>query len=270
MSLDDYVMSSLAGRAGARLTVLAALSLTGTVTLLAQDTGAEESPIQACYNVPAGIVYRVSAVGLLPECLPGHVAFSWSPEGLAGPPGRPGNDGPEGPEGPQGKPGSQGPPGPNGDPGAQGQKGPPGPPGPPGAVGPEGPEGSPGPQGDPGPEGPPGTQGPEGSPGPDGPLGPQGPPGEPGGLSGTVVESATSVSDSNDKTQSVSCPSGKIATGGGWSVSLSNGKLSETASKPIGGSPSTAPTGWTVTVVEDGNVNAQWSVTGYVVCATSE
>lgn len=66
------------------------------------------------------------------------------------------------------------------------------------------------------------VEGPQGPPGPPGPPGPQG---EPGGLSGheVVVKSSITVPPGEEESAIVSCPEGKVVTGGGpvfsrWSV----------------------------------------------------
>ena len=109
-------------------------------------------------------------------------------------------------------------------PGLTGPPGPAGPAGPPGAAGPPGPAGSPGPTlgagtrsaaGDlprSGPAGPPGRPGPPGPPGPPGAVGPAGP----AGVSGyEIVTTRLLVRGGRTASGLVSCPSGKVALGGG-------------------------------------------------------
>lgn len=83
------------------------------------------------------------------------------------------------------------------------------------------------------------------------------------------METATSASNSNNKTQGVSCQGSKVAIGGGWTASLADGTLNASSSQPTGGSASTPPTGWSATVNEIVVVVANWTVTVYVVCATT-
>jgi hypothetical protein len=65
-----------------------------------------------------------------------------------------------------------------------------------------------------------GPQGPQGSPGPLGPAGPRGPKGDTGaaGISGIEQVLSESTTDSNDKTQVVTCPPGKRVISGGGEV----------------------------------------------------
>ena len=88
-------------------------------------------------------------------------------------------------------------------------------------------------------------------------------------MSALELVTATSASDSTTpKTQTVSCPGGKKALGGGGSIIVSGGPntdLAIQASQPSGGSP---PTVWSVTGVETDAVAANWSVTAFVICAT--
>ncbi len=67
------------------LLVLTAIS---AVELRAQ-AGGSPSFVSACYNVPGGLIYRVGQVGLLTECLPGHVPFILPADSVAARPGRP-------------------------------------------------------------------------------------------------------------------------------------------------------------------------------------
>jgi len=68
-----------------------------------------------------------------------------------------------------------------------------------------------------------GCSGPPGPAGPAGPAGPEGPAGPPGGLSGYEIVVGESVLDATPSKQlQVDCPTGKRATGAGWSVSPLN------------------------------------------------
>ncbi|WP_431902878.1 hypothetical protein [Nonomuraea sp. bgisy101] len=181
------------------------------------------------------------------------------PQGPAGPKGadgKPGVQGPAGPKGVDGKPGIQGPKGETGPQGPAGRngidgkdgkdgvdgkpglQGPKGDDGKPGVQGPKGDTGPAGPQGKPGENGKPGEKGQTGATGPQGPAGPQGPKGDKGDAGG--IKSVVVVTDTfSGKSGSVSCPSGAVATGGGFSGV--NGTV--TASAPTG---SPTPTGWKV------------------------
>lgn len=128
-----------------------------------------------------------------------------------------------------------------------------------------------GPQGEPGPMGPQGETGPQGLQGETGPAGPTGPQGEPGpqgpagyGVSGKILVKATSASNSNGKTQTVECPAGKEALGGGGYISGGSTKVIIQSSYPTGD----PATGWSVAAVEVTKYNSNWSVTAYAICAT--
>jgi len=146
-----------------------------------------------------------------------------------------------------------------------------GPAGPTGATGPIGPEGPAGPTGPTGPQGPTGltgatgATGPQGDTGPAGPTGPTGPQGSPG-ISGLELVTATSPNDTTSpKTQTVSCPAGKRALGGGGKTSVFTTFAMD--SFPTGN----PPTGWSVTFYRTTSVPADpFSVTAYVICATVE
>jgi hypothetical protein len=206
--------------------------------------------------------------------------LTWNVKGRTGAPGLPGATGGTGPQGlqgakgntgeqgPQGVPGEQGLQGLPGEPGAQGVQGEQGIPGLPGASGVQGEQGLPGatgpqgPQGDQGPKGDTGAQGPQGDQGPKGDTGaqgPQGPKGDTGATGASGTTGATMVThNSNAKTVTVSCPTGKVAIGGGGSSS----KYTLVQSYPTASSGST-PDGWTA-VFSD----ATGSNTAYVICAS--
>jgi hypothetical protein len=102
-----------------------------------------------------------------------------------------------------------------------------------------------------------GETGPAGAPGAQGPAGP------PGVSALEVVTAASGTTVVNPKTETVSCPAGKHALGGGGSLASSLGANAVmTASQPTG-SP---PTGWSVTGIN--LLIGTWSVTAYVICAT--
>jgi len=185
-----------------------------------------------------------------------YAAWALSPAGPAGPEGPQGPAGPAGSEGPQGPAGPEGPQGPVG---ATGPQGPQGIQGPAGPAGPQGPQGLPGATGPQGPEGP---QGPVGATGPQGPEGPEGPP----GLSGLTLVTATSASNSSSpKTQTVSCVPSQHALGGGASITGGGNNIAIQESFPTGD----PPTGWSATAFEAIGTPASWSITAYVICATT-
>jgi hypothetical protein len=100
--------------------------------------------------------------------------------------------------------------------------------------------------------------------GPAGPTGPAGPP----GVSALELVMATSASNTTTpKIQTVSCPVGKKALGGGLNVQTgATDRNAIQASRPTGGFP---PTGRSVTgVTLFGAVTGNWSLTAYVICAT--
>lgn len=131
----------------------------------------------ACYMPNSGNVYRIGTPDTPQQCVsPGHISFSWSDPGPAGPQGPQGVEGPEGPEGS---------------------------PGPAGAPGPAGPQG------------PIGPRGPEGSPGAAGPTGPKGPDGPAVGEWERVTSEAISVGGLSTKARALDCPAGKKPFAGG-------------------------------------------------------
>jgi len=203
--------------------------------------------------------------------------------------GSQGETGSVGPACPQGESGSAGPPGPQGEPGPSGRQGDPGPPGPqgdPGSSSSEAPAGPPGPQGDagatgaqgeigpPGPQGTAGVQGEAGPPGAVGEIGPQGPQGETGlqGLggasrvSGIEVVTLQGISDSTSfKSETVLCPSGKRALGGGGSLHGFVGGIALNSSRPDGD----PPTGWRVQAIEITSAAGNWGISAWVICANA-
>jgi hypothetical protein len=152
-----------------------------------------------------------------------------------------------GPEGPAGADGATGPAGADGATGPAGADG---------ATGPAGADGTTGPAGADGATGPMGPTGPAGADGADGATGPTGPSGS---IDDLVIVSNTSVSDSNNKSISVSCTGGRNVVGGGF-VS-SHASVGAQASYP-----SNATT-WTVDGAEFQNTNTVWTITAYAICA---
>jgi hypothetical protein len=166
---------------------------------------------------------------------------------------------------PAGSTGPAGPPGPAGAAGPAGPTGPTGANGPGGPVGPTGPQGPAGAAGVAGPAGPTGPQGPTGATGPDGPVGPTGPQGPAGpAIAGLEIVSASSViDDTNPKTVTATCPTGKILLGGGAQItnSAGNNNIALFASYP------SATDTWTGTgVATDPNVGT-WSLSAHAICA---
>ena len=150
--------------------------------------------------------------------------------------------------------------GPIGVAGAKGVSGPAGPLGPIGPQGPKGDTGAQGPKGDTGLAGAHGPQGPKGDNGPQGPKGdhgPQGPKGDPGppGLAEAIVITGTA---SDGSTVTATCPTGKIAIGGGVSSTNENSTIS--ANEPLVQSGSSKPVGWR------GKAKGQGNTTVHVIC----
>ena len=175
------------------------------------------------------------------------------PQGVAGEPG------------PLGSEGTQGDIGPMGPLGATGAVGPIGPSGSRGAVGPTGSQGDTGPSGATGPigaKGDTGDTGPQGSQGDLGPQGPAGPQGSPG-LSEIEMISQVSSFNSSSKLAQISCPQGKMATGGGAFVSLGN--IHVTFSQPLVSSGKAI--GWRARAAEHTSTSNSWNFTVYAICA---
>lgn len=163
---------------------------------------------------PAGATGPAGAVG---------AAGATGPAGAMGPVGPMGPSGEMGPVGETGAAGSIGPIGPMGPVGATGATGATGSTGATGATGAQGLPGSAGAQGQQGIPGPQGAPGVDGANGLQGPMGPQGPAGE-SGMSGhqIVVSSQGDFNSSKRQTETVTCPAGKVVTGGGVKVEHKN------------------------------------------------
>jgi Collagen triple helix repeat (20 copies) len=237
--------------------VLGAVTAAGASTPAAKSTGT----ISACGKADGNL--RLIQPGSQ-YCGPHETRLKWNVKGpkgargAQGPQGEMGPVGPEGAEGPVGADGAPGPVGADGAAGPAGADGAPGPAGADGAPGPAGADGAPGPAGADGAQGPAGADGAQGPAGADGAVGPEGPAG-PTGASGTT--GATIVSQagaSNSSTVNVSCPTGKIAVGGGGSAP-SNARL--ISSYPTASAGST-PDGWRVTFTRSSTNNV-----AYVICA---
>jgi len=166
--------------------------------------------------------------------------------------------GSQGPAGADGAVGSQGPAG------ADGAAGPQGPAGAGGAVGSQGPTGADGAVGSQGPAGADGAVGSQGPSGADGAVGPQGTTGATGVVGLQYVSSTSNTSLMVPESgAAVSCPVGKIALSGGFSIVGSDGHHIVTTSAPINGGGS-----WSVEV-RDTNVDpVSVAVTVHAICAT--
>jgi hypothetical protein len=77
-----------------------------------------------------------------------------------------------------------------------------------------------------------------------------------------MQSSSTLVTAGDSATISASCPAG-IATGGGYQ---STGALDVTEDAPIGGSPTSGPTGWQLSVTNTDGTDQ--NVTVYAVCGS--
>ncbi|WP_326826223.1 hypothetical protein [Streptosporangium sp. NBC_01756] len=195
---------------------------------------------------PQGPAGRTGAQG--PAGPKGEQGFRGAPgrngrDGAAGPKGEPGLRGAPGQDGAKGEAGAQGPAGPAGPKGEQGLRG---------APGQDGKDGAAGPRGEQGLRGAPGQDGAKGATGAQGPAGPAGPKGEPGtGGSVKIGSDSESFSFSGDGTKQVSCGSGEVATGGGYSLSQVKGNVLVTASAPTFSGKK--PSGWTVSIDVNSN-----------------
>lgn len=200
-----------------------------------------DGSITACRSKSSGLL-RVIKPG--ERCRPREVKLAWNQAGRPGPAG------------------------PAGAPGQPGNAGPPGKPGPAGPMGEAGPKGEAGPQGVAGPTGPSGPAGPTGPAGVPGPPGPQGVPGN--GLTGFHTVRGSTASDRTDfKFNTVRCPKGEIAVGGGALIggvsNLDSGVPVIFGQGPSGGSPATA---WTANATTTwSNRSQNWNLIIDVICA---
>jgi hypothetical protein len=142
-----------------------------------------------------------------------------------------------------------------------GKKGPPGPPGPQGPAGAAG-TGLAGPQGLPGEPGAPGEPGQPGAPGEPGQSGAD-------GVSNylRVVGGESVQSNASSKEVNVTCPDGRKALGGGYSLPFVNGPVAEiNVFKNYPSSDSV----WTVAAAATADFGTgSWSVQAHVICATA-
>lgn len=137
------------------------------------------------------------------------------------------------------------------------QAGQPGPQGPQGLQGPEGAQGAPGPAGPIGPTGPVGPQGPKGDTGPAGPS----------GLSGyQVLYASTTDEPAQFKSKVIWCPAGKLALGGGASISGPALAVLHT-SVPNGDGIGPATPGWFAGAQTVTSSSQGWTLTVFTICA---
>ena len=268
-------MLSIGRRALLLIGILAAM---GTVSLggnlIAGHISAQSGftkTIYACVRDRIGVVVIRSEFEV---CGTNWTPVEWNTQGPQGPTGDQGvrgAPGSAGAVGPAGSPGAQGARGDKGQAGSQGSIGPTGSQGQGGDTGLEGTAGPPGPQGERGRDGPsgsvglkgttgsPGATGPQGEIGPQGVAGPLGPP----GLSEIEMISQVSSFNSSNKLAQISCPQGKMATGGGAFVSL--GSIHVTFSQPLVSSGKAI--GWRARAAEHTSTSNSWNFTVYAICA---
>jgi len=104
-----------------------------------------------------------------------------------------------------------------------------------------------------------------GPPGPAGPAGPEGPAGPPGGLSGYEIVVGESVLDATPSKQlQVDCPTGKRATGAGWSVLDSTAAILEGRATYF--QPAFDGSHWLVNAANDSGFEANWKLRMRVIC----
>jgi Collagen triple helix repeat (20 copies) len=129
--------------------------------------------------------------------------------------------------------------------------------------GPAGPAGPTGNTGATGPQRPQGTQGPQGDGGPQGATGPPGPKGDPGDLAGyaIVTSAAVPLNPGTEDTGTATCPTGKIAVGGGVKAA------DATVLTTIESCPNADGSGWNGTAGEAPPPAAATTFTVYAVCA---
>lgn len=135
-------------------------------------------------------------------------------------------------------------------------------------------QGAPGPQGLRGPLGETGSAGPAGPVGPKGemgPAGPAGPIGPAGGVAGAHEVYELSGFTADDKVQTVRCPVGEVATGGGHTIAQDQALpvppvvVTETSSVTENG----IPVGWRVRAAKIAPTATQWTLVAIAVCVPS-
>ncbi|WP_433416937.1 hypothetical protein ACQP1V_41355 [Microtetraspora malaysiensis] len=211
----------------------------GMATASSASTAAKV--IYGCVNKKSGYVRIVNATT---TCKPTEYKIYWNQAGTPGATGATGiggtgATGPQGPQGPRGLQGERGPAGPQGPKGQDGKDGS------------NGKDGAPGAKGEKGDRGPAGLQGEQGK---QGPQGPKGDPGTGGSVNPTVVTGGFAFGGQGGS-KTVSCPTGKVATGGGFTIGSgsASGQIYESA--PSGSTLS----GWKIS-----GKNAEG--TAYAVC----
>jgi hypothetical protein len=234
-----------------------AVTVAPTLTVMGHAGVGGTTQVHACVDPTTKVLTRAPSRKAA-KCPVGQTALHWAKQGPKGDTGIKGEPGDPG--GPKGDTGAQGPVGPQGDTGAKGNKGDDGDQGPKGDTGSQG---LVGPQGDTGATGATGDQGIEGPQGPKGDTGQQGPQGNTGPTYSIGYERVPGSPSANNgtspKTQTASCPTGKVAVGGGWSATSINGEIAVTESR------ATSDTTWSVTAYED-NFDSNWILAAYVIC----
>jgi hypothetical protein len=206
--------------------------------------------VYGCYGPKAGDLHVYKLGHRSVNCRAGWKSVVWDVKGAKGAKGSRGATGATGARGTHGTAGvhgTHGTEGANGVRGASGAQGAQGAPGSQGVAGAQGGSGAQGAQGAQGAVGAQGAQGFQGATGSQGASGTQGAT----GTFGTVVDVGASGAVST-----ATCPLGDEAAGGGW-----NGGNTAQTSFPVGGSPTSAPTGW------QASSSAVGGVVAYVVCA---
>jgi hypothetical protein len=226
----------------------------GMATASSASTAAKV--IYGCVNKKSGYVRIVNATTV---CKPTEYKIYWNQAGTPGADGATGvggtgATGPQGPQGPRGLQGERGPAGQQGPKGDTGAAGPQGPKGDTGATGPQGPKGqdgkdgsngTPGAKGEKGDRGPAGQQGPKGDTGATGPKGEKGDPGTGGSVKPTVVTLSFDLKGEDRSGEKfVPCGTGKVATGGGYTLTDSSASAQIYESAPM--VQGTTPIGWKI------------------------
>lgn len=105
--------------------------------------------------------------------------------------------------------------------------------------------------------------GPQGPAGPTGPAGPAGPAGPPGATGLQTVFTTSVIDSSSPKTLTATCPSGKVALGGG--VAVAPATVNEVG---VTTSYLASSTTWTATARELDATLTNWGLNVVVICAT--